>query len=91
MSLFLPIVGAPLLAAMQAHVGPLPSGFSIFDLARLQGVGSVSWHALIVLTMGGVAALMAFTGPHQGLKPALSTRPAVLGGPQRRSPRLSSS
>jgi len=67
MSLFLPVVGAPLLAAMQGQVGSLPAGFSVFDLARLQGAGSISWHALIVLTIGGIAALMAFTGPHQGL------------------------
>jgi len=66
-SLFLPIVGAPLVAAMQRQASSMPAGFSIFDLARLQGVSSISWHALIVIVVGGVSALMAFTGPHRGL------------------------
>jgi hypothetical protein len=67
LSLFLPIVGAPLVAAMQQQTSPMPAGFSVFDLARLQGLDSISWHALIILTLGGLAALMAFTGPHRGL------------------------
>jgi hypothetical protein len=67
LSLFLPIVGAPLVAAVQREAGSIPAGFSIFDLARLQGVESISWHALIVVGVGCIAALMAFTGPHRGL------------------------
>jgi len=67
LSLFLPIVGAPLMAAIQNDASSMPAGFSIFDLARLQGVHAISWHALIFLSVGGVAALMAFTGPHRGL------------------------
>ena len=67
LSLFLPVVGGPLLAAMQGQVGSLPAGFSVFDLARLHGLEAISWHVLIVLTLGCLAALMAFTGPHQGL------------------------
>jgi len=42
LSLFLPVIGAPLLAAMQGQVGSLPAGFSLFDLARLQGLDSIS-------------------------------------------------
>jgi len=68
LSLFLPIVGAPLIAALQQQQSvAMPAGFSIFDLARLQGVGSISWHALLILAIGCIAALMAFTGPHRGL------------------------
>ncbi|MHC4955778.1 MAG: hypothetical protein ACYTGZ_18145 [Planctomycetota bacterium] len=67
LSVFLPVVGAPLVTAIQRESASLPAGFSMFDLARLQGVGSISWHALIVLSVGGIAALMAFTGPHRGL------------------------
>ena len=67
LSLFLPIVGVPLVAALQQQSSPMPAGFSVFDLVRLQGLDSISWHALMILAVGGIAALMAFTGPHRGL------------------------
>ncbi|MHC4450639.1 MAG: hypothetical protein ACYS0E_10980 [Planctomycetota bacterium] len=67
LALFLPVVGGPLVAALQKEATALPSGFSVWDLARLQGVGSISWHALLILSVGAIAALMAFTGPHRGL------------------------
>jgi hypothetical protein len=67
LAFFLPVVGAPMLTAIQREAGTLPAGFSVWDLARLQGVGGMSWHALLVLAVGGIGALMAFTGPHRGL------------------------
>jgi len=64
---FLPVVGGPLVAAVQQEASSLPAGFSVWDLARLQGVGSISWHALLILSVGAIAAVMAYTGPHRGL------------------------
>jgi len=67
LALFLPVVGAPMLTAIQREASTLPAGFSVYDLARLQGIRGISWHALLVLTVGGIGALMAFIGPHRGL------------------------
>lgn len=67
LAFFLPVVAAPLLTAAQREASPLPAGFSVWDIVRLQGVASMSWHALLLLAVGAIGAVMAFTGPHRGL------------------------
>jgi hypothetical protein len=67
LAFFLPVVAAPLITAAQRESSPLPAGFSVWDLVRLNGVGSLSWHAQLLLAIGGLGAVMAYTGPHRGL------------------------
>jgi len=67
LAFFLPVVAAPLITAAQRETSALPAGFSVWDLVRLNGVRSISWHALLLLAVGGLGAVMAFTGPHRGL------------------------